>query len=129
MRHAGSGAVIRAGAVGLAVLVGMASCFPRARADLRSDSPRERLLGIRKAASEGDTGAVPDLIERLHASDPAERLYAIAALERITGERHGYDPSSSEVEREAAIDRWVAWAEAAGLGAGRARPGAASRSP
>jgi 23S rRNA A2030 N6-methylase RlmJ len=44
----------------------------------------------------------------LGSDDPAVRLYAIVALEKITGERRGYSPYDPPYEREQAIERWVA---------------------
>lgn len=46
----------------------------------------------------------------LDSSDPASRMVAIAALERITGERLGYSATDDRVERNAAVRRWVKYA-------------------
>lgn len=45
----------------------------------------------------------------LESDDPATRLLAIITLERLTGERFGYEHGASEVEREKAIDSWEAY--------------------
>lgn len=42
----------------------------------------------------------------LASDDPAERLVAIGTLERLTGERLGYDPAGHPSARAAAIARW-----------------------
>jgi hypothetical protein len=43
----------------------------------------------------------------LDSDDPATRLLAINALERITGDRLGFDYAAPEAQRQAAISRWV----------------------
>ena len=45
----------------------------------------------------------------LESSDPASRLVAIRALERLTGETMGYDHAGSVPERGVAVDRWWVW--------------------
>lgn len=59
-----------------------------------------------KAAAAGDTSAVPSLVEMLRSDDPAERMLAIGTLEKLTGERLGFDPTGSASSRGAAIGRW-----------------------
>jgi len=61
-------------------------------------------------------GAVPGLIEMLDADAPGLRLVAIESLERLTGERLGYEYHAPESERAEAVDRWVAWYGAGGSG-------------
>jgi hypothetical protein len=48
----------------------------------------------------------------LDSDDPATRLLAIDALERITGETLGFDASAPETERRNAVDRWQARVQA-----------------
>jgi len=74
--------------------------------DLHSDDPAAKLYAIRKAGAQRDTSAVPDLVELLDHDDPAVRIMSIQALERITGERKGYEPYASRAAREPAITRW-----------------------
>jgi len=50
---------------------------------------------------------IPQLIASLDSDDPAVRLFAIQALERITGERFGYVPYAPPHKRRAAVDRWA----------------------
>jgi hypothetical protein len=68
-----------------------------------------RMRAIRTAAANNDVGAVPALIGRLESDDPAERLLAQRTLEKLTGESQGYEYAASKQERDAAVDRWVAW--------------------
>jgi hypothetical protein len=45
----------------------------------------------------------------LDSDDPAARLVAIRALERITGQTLGYDHAGPEHERRLAVERWMEW--------------------
>ena len=96
----------------LASSAALAACTAPAR-EARFDSidPSERSAAAAVAASERDRDAVPDLIVMLESSDPASRMVAIAALERITGERLGYSATDERADRNAAVDRWVRYAE------------------
>ena len=82
---------------------------PEARPDFHSNDTAARFLAIREAAVARDRTKIPDLISRLDSDDPAERLLALNALQRITGQTLGYDYTSSDAERSAAVSRWVAW--------------------
>ena len=77
--------------------------------DSRDANARSR--AALEATERGDTRAIPALISMLESSDPALRLIAANSLERLTGERFGYDPTSGVEAREASIERWVAWWE------------------
>lgn len=88
--------------------------------DFDSPDPYARALAIEEAAIRRDRAAIPDLIEALESDDPAVRFAAIGALERITGQTHGYRSYDPEWERQAAIERWVA---AFGSGDGHIAPG------
>jgi len=96
----------------MTALLALAGCQlggPRATGGgLHADNPAAKLYAIRRAGAERDTQAVPDLVELLDHEDPAVRLMSIQALQRITGERHGYEPYADPAQREAAIQRWVA---------------------
>ena len=85
---------------------------PPPEPDFAGESEASRLAAARLAVAEGDTGAIPGLIEMLGADAPGLRLVAIESLERLTGERHGYEYHATESARVRAIDRWVAWYEA-----------------
>jgi len=56
-----------------------------------------------------ETTTLERLVSLLGSDDPATRLLAIAALERRTGERLGYDPTATNAERIAGIQAWMAW--------------------
>ena len=74
-----------------------------------SPEPAARIDAAVKAAGDEDLSSVPGLITMLESDDPASRLVAIRALERLTSETMGYDHAASEGEREEAVARWVAW--------------------
>jgi len=100
-------------ALGSAVFAGWcAGCSSPARvADFNSPDPVERTLAAERAVAAGDMQAVPQLIGMLGSSDPAVRMIAQRSLERLTGLSHGFDHAGSELQRRAAIGRWVAWYE------------------
>jgi hypothetical protein len=74
-----------------------------------SPLPASKLYAIQRAAQAGDAspGVLRAIVEELDSDDPAVRLVAIGALERLTGETHGFRADDSPIMREAAIQRWV----------------------
>ena len=76
-------------------------------ATLESDNPAGKLYAIRKAGEARDRSKIPALVEQLNHDDPAVRMMAITALDRITGTRLGYNPYADLPERGEAIERWV----------------------
>ncbi len=77
---------------------------------MESANPDERATAIVHAAQREDRPAIPDLIEGLDSDDLAVRLFAIQTLEKMTGQRFGYEVNSLEVARSMAVERWVeAW--------------------
>jgi hypothetical protein len=91
------------GVVAGTVLAGASGCLPTSEPGLGSRDPAMRLNSMLDAAATGDKSAVPGLISRLDSQDGGERLLAINALRRITGETHGYDHAGPPAERDAAI--------------------------
>ncbi|MCE9590534.1 MAG: HEAT repeat domain-containing protein [Planctomycetes bacterium] len=84
-------------------------CGPKAsEGDFDSDNPAAKLYAIRHAGESGDVSKVPRLVEELDHDDPAVRMMAINALDRLTGERMGYNPYDPPQERRAAIEKWTA---------------------
>ncbi|QOJ01478.1 MAG: hypothetical protein HRU70_13685 [Phycisphaeraceae bacterium] len=98
----------------LAAALGPGGCILESEAGLASNDPQKRFEAISAAAARGDRSAVPGLVRRLDSDDPAERLLAINALERITGERLGYDHAAPKAERSKAVERWARWASGDG---------------
>jgi hypothetical protein len=73
---------------------------------LKSDEVAGRIQAMKLAVERRDKAAVPDLVVALESEDPAERLFAIEALERITGQNLGYHYYDSDAGRAAAVKRW-----------------------
>lgn len=94
------------------VLVACNSTAQR-RAELQSSPPLERAQAAVALAEAGDADAVDLLVNNLEHRDAAVRLYAILALERLTGETYGFEYYDPPAERSAAVSRWRA-ARAAG---------------
>lgn len=73
---------------------------------LNSERPDERIAAIRHAAEVRDTSVVGVLVDRLDDDDEAVRMFAILALERLTGTRLGYDYRAREPLRLRAVAQW-----------------------
>ena len=71
-----------------------------------SSDPASRLYAIRRAGESKDRSSIKPLVEQLRSDDPAVRVFAIKALEQITGERLGYNPYSDVIERNEAVLVW-----------------------
>ncbi|MCP4592535.1 MAG: HEAT repeat domain-containing protein [bacterium] len=98
---------VRLAVAGACVIgVGCRSSGGGARARLESPDPADRARAIVELANHHDEGAVPALIDRLDDEDEAVRFFAILALERLTGSRHGYDYAADAGHRRAAVERW-----------------------
>ncbi len=101
--------------IGLGLLCGalvlLTGCYPgpHFRAGIQSPDPNNRILAIRDAADKKDAKAVPLLVDRLEDEDAAVRFFTILALDRITGERFGYEYSESADRRAGAVRKWRAY--------------------
>lgn len=93
-------------AVVAAALLGACEPIPKG---FDSPEPAARIEAAAEAARLGDRSAIPDLIALLDSDDPAARLVAIGALERLTGLTHGFDHAAPPEQRDAAVERWVEW--------------------
>lgn len=100
----------------LVALGAIASCTRAAPRGFDAAAPEARIDDILDAAKASDERAVPDLVRQLDSDDPAVRMLAILALERLTGERLGYDYAAPAWQRDPAVARWTAWAEAGQTG-------------
>lgn len=98
------------GATVAAVLAGLAACATPPRG-FDSPVPSARVAAIVDAAARKDRAAVPRLIECLTSDDPAVRLAAIRALERITGQTLGYEHAAAEWRRREMVRSWISWYE------------------
>ena len=98
----------------LATSVGGWSCGPSAfDGGFDSANPAAKLFAIEQAGEAEDRSpeTLRRIVEQLASDDPAVRLVAIGALERLTGENHGYHHDEGPIERRAAIRRWVRYLE------------------
>lgn len=92
--------------ISLGWLAACSSPPPVEAGGFHAPDPASKLYAIRRAGDERDRTAVPHLVERLHDDDPAVRLFAIEALERITNERFDYNPYASADDRHASVMQW-----------------------
>ena len=84
----------------------VAGCTSSVQVGLDSPEALGRSLAIREAGEARSTASVPLIVDRLEDEDEAVRMYAILALERITGQRFGYDYGKSAAGRAPAVERW-----------------------
>ena len=103
----------------------LAGCNPGADSllvRLESPDPADRIrtiLAVAAAPAGVDRQEVTAaLVDRLDDEDEAVRFFAIAALDRLTGERFGYRSWSPLEARRSAVDRWRAYVSGA-----RGQPG------
>ena len=80
----------------------------KARAQLVSGTPVQQAQAAVKLTEHRDVQSIPELIALLNDKDPAVRMYAITALEDLTGQTYGYKFYAPETERAAASRRWQA---------------------
>jgi len=93
-----------------AISLAPVSCGPTIVPSFDSPEPAARNSAIVRAGANNDQRSIPDLVRMLDSDDPTTRLLAISALNRITGERLGYDPTEDEARREDSVRRWRSYA-------------------
>jgi HEAT repeat protein len=99
-------------ATSLSFLVTAGCVHPREPVRIDSHDTDAQVRAMKRAVRQHDPAAAPLLVDELDSEDPAVRFYAIEALQRITGDRLGYDYSEDRPEkRKAAVDRWRKWLE------------------
>ncbi len=87
---------------GLMVGCGTTSVYQQ----IRAEDPSQRIEAIVRAGNQKDTQALVHLVERLSDVEPAVRLAAAVALEKITGRTMGYEYYAPVEQRDRAIERW-----------------------
>jgi hypothetical protein len=92
---------------------------PRGPLVVTDPDPSVKIPAIKKAVRKRDRAAVRQLVADLDSDDPAVRFYAINGLQRITGERFGYDYYADEQKRQPAVRRWNDWLAAQERGGSR----------
>ena len=76
--------------------------------------PAVKIRAMKRLVREHDVNAARKLVAELDSDDPAVRLYAIEALERLTGERFEYQYYFDEEQRKPSVERWQQWLGQAG---------------
>ena len=76
------------------------------RAGIQSENPGDRILAIHAAGEARDRQSVPLLVDRLEDEDDGVRFFAIQALEKITGQRFGYEYTKPSPLRGRAVEKW-----------------------
>ena len=96
----------------LATALPLAACsVPSSEASFDSTNPADRTRAMAQAGQNPTPKQVRGLITELDSEDPAQRMFAIRTLERLTGETRGFRHAAPEPERAEAVDRWVEWYE------------------
>jgi hypothetical protein len=105
----------------LSVAAAVGGCA--APASFEDPDPASRLAALGEAVEAGDRSSIPDIITLLDSDDMAVRLFAILALEDLTGQTLGYDYAASPSDRRDAADRWEAWYRESARGSAEPQPG------
>jgi len=79
------------------------------RCAVTNPDPSAKIPAIKASVQTNDTSVVQQLIKDLESDDPAVRFYAIAGLQRLTGQTFGYQYYADEPQRAAAVQQWKAW--------------------
>jgi len=90
----------------LCILIGCGPSRTPYPESLNSQRPEERILAAKRAADIHDRDVIGILVDRLEDDDEAVRMFAILALEKLTGTRNGYDYSDDPSQRARAVKRW-----------------------
>ena len=95
-----------AGVLSIVLVGACGNPMPPYPTGIHDADPGVRIRAIRMAGDRQDREVLPLLIERLEDEDEAVRLYAILAIEKITGTRLGYEYRKPAAERARAVRRW-----------------------
>jgi HEAT repeat protein len=93
-------------AAGAVLLSSCAGAGPTRYQRLQDEDAKVRLAAVVEAGQAKDRKALSLLVERLSDSEKDVRLYAIVALEHITGQTLDYRFYDSPEAREQAVERW-----------------------
>ncbi len=96
---------------GLVVWSGCANQADVLTRQLESKDPAERIRAIHAVGEQQIEALLPALVNRLDDADVAVRLYAIVALEKLTGTRLGYDYAAGSDRRREAVASWRRFVE------------------
>ncbi len=90
------------------LLIGGCSA-PRGPIEVTNPDPSGKIPAMKKAVREHDMTVARQLVKDLDSDDPAVRLFAIHALQKLTGQRYGYDYFADELQRKPALEQWKLW--------------------
>ena len=109
---------------GLVAACAASGCSASRRELYGPDDPLTRIPAMKRAVHERDLRILSRLVNDLESQDSAVRLFAIESLERLTGQRLGFQYYDPEVQRAAAVQRWRDWLsrQQGGAGAESAEP-------
>jgi len=95
---------------GLSALI---ACSPPPDRGFESSVPQDRIRAIARAVAEDDRSpeTIRRLVEQLDSADPAVRMMAITALERLTGEDLEYEYDGTPTQRREDVGRIAAQME------------------
>lgn len=82
---------------------------PRRPLVVTDPDPSVKIPAYKKAVRQKDSAAVRQMVADLESDDPAVRLYAVTALERMTGQTFGYRYYDGDEQRRPAVERWRRW--------------------
>ena len=95
---------------GVTAVCAISGCTaPRRPLVVTDPDPSVKIPAYKKAVRERDDDAAPQLVADLESDDPAVRLFAIEALERVTGTTRGYRYFDDETDRRESVAKWQAW--------------------
>ena len=90
--------------------------------DFQDEDPKTRIAAIRNAGQDKLESAVPYLVDRLTDSEVEVRMFAIIALQEITGLTHDYHHYDGAAARRKAVERWRRWLVSKRVESGDTRP-------
>jgi hypothetical protein len=99
----------RAGYSLLLAVVSLSCTAPRPPLVVTDPDPSIKILAIKAAVERGDRSVIPQLVKELESDDPAVRFYSIGALEKLTGERFGFEYYQDDNQRKPALQKWQDW--------------------
>lgn len=99
----------------LCAALALAACSATVPPSYSDPTPEARIGAIRQSVAEGRRQDIPYLVECLSSDDPAVRLAAVDALQRLAGTTLGYRASAPPAERTAAVTAWKSWVIEQGL--------------
>jgi hypothetical protein len=101
--------LVRLCAVTAAVLAGGSCAPPATEGGFDSGNPAAKIYAIEQAVRSDDASppTLKAIVDQLDCDDPAVQFAAISALQRLTGQTHGFRLADPPSRRREAIQRWA----------------------